>query len=84
MQGEDGLPRDVARFPVPRLEPRGGFRVDPALVYALTRLESNFNRGVVSRAGARGLMQLMPVTAGYIGNDRSLAGAAPAVCAIRG
>ncbi|HKM64931.1 MAG TPA: lytic transglycosylase domain-containing protein [Acidisphaera sp.] len=78
VQGEDGLSRDLTRFPVPRLEPRGGFRVDPPLVYALTRLESNFNPGVVSRAGARGLMQLMPVTAGYIGNDRSLAGAGAA------
>jgi soluble lytic murein transglycosylase len=74
-EGEDGLKRDLTRFPIPRLEPHGGFRVDPSLVYALTRLESNFDPGVVSHAGARGLMQLMPVTAGYIGNDRSLAGA---------
>ena len=51
---------------MPRLRPRGGFLVDRALVYALTRLESNFDAGAVSAAGARGLMQLMPVTAGYI------------------
>jgi hypothetical protein len=75
VQGADGRPRDNARFPIPRLVPRGGFRVDPALVYALARLESNFDPSVVSPAGARGLMQLMPVTAGYIGNDPSLAGA---------
>jgi soluble lytic murein transglycosylase-like protein len=62
----DGRPRDDARFPLPKLRPRGGFRVDPALVYALTRLESNFDPAAVSAAGARGLMQLMPVTAGYV------------------
>ncbi len=65
-QDVDGRPRDAARFPVPKLRPRGGFLVDRALVYALTRLESNFDAGAVSAAGARGLMQLMPVTAGYI------------------
>ncbi len=74
-QGIDGHPHDQSRFPIPRLAPRGGFRLDPALVYAVTRLESNFDPSVVSGAGARGLMQLMPVTAGYIGNDPSLAGA---------
>jgi soluble lytic murein transglycosylase-like protein len=73
-QGIDGRPHDPFRFPVPRLSPRGGFRLDPALVYAVTRLESNFDTSVVSGAGARGLMQLMPVTAGYISNDPTLAG----------
>ncbi len=68
-QDLDGRPRDSARFPVPRLRPRGGFLVDRALVYALTRLESNFDAGAVSAAGARGLMQIMPVTAGYISGD---------------
>jgi soluble lytic murein transglycosylase-like protein len=73
VQTEDGRPRDYARFPVPHLSPRNGFRVDPALVYALTRLESNFNAATVSSAGARGLMQLMPATAAEISGDRSLA-----------
>ncbi|MBV8526636.1 MAG: lytic transglycosylase domain-containing protein [Acetobacteraceae bacterium] len=73
-QSADGRPRDFARFPVPRLAPRGGFQVDPALVYGLTRVESNFEPSAVSRMGARGLMQLMPVTAGYIANDRALTG----------
>lgn len=62
------LPQDslYLRLPTTRLRPRGGFRVDPALVYAMTRLESNFDPKAVSRAGARGLMQLMPGTAGFV------------------
>ncbi len=60
--------------PMPRLQPRGGFRIDPALVYALTRLESNFNAMAVSPAGAHGLMQIMPITARYIAGKANLAG----------
>jgi soluble lytic murein transglycosylase len=66
VQVADGQPRDELRFPVPKLKPRGGFRVDPALIYALTQLESNFDTTAVSPMGARGLMQIMPVTAQYI------------------
>jgi len=48
------------------LRPRGGFKLDPALVYAVAHVESNFAAGVVSGAGANGLMQLMPVAAAAI------------------
>ncbi len=54
IEASDGRPHDDARFPIPRLRPAGGFRMDPALVYALTRLESNFDPDAVSAAGARG------------------------------
>jgi len=67
--------RDSRRYPLPELLPPGGFRLDPALVYALALQESRFNPNAVSPAGARGLLQIMPATASYVANDPSLRGA---------
>jgi soluble lytic murein transglycosylase-like protein len=66
VQSADGRARVGTRFAVPRLRPAGGFTVDPAMIYALARIESNFNSAMVSPAGARGLMQIMPATARFI------------------
>jgi soluble lytic murein transglycosylase len=49
-----------AGWPLLRIESAGP---EIALVHALVRQESNFQVDAMSRAGARGLMQLMPATA---------------------
>jgi soluble lytic murein transglycosylase-like protein len=60
-----------ADLPVPILRPRGGYRLNPALVYAVARVESNFDTAAASGAGAQGLMQLMPVATGALGRPVS-------------
>jgi LysM repeat protein len=42
------------------------YGVDPRLVRALAWFESGFNNGVVSRAGAQGVMQVTPATWAYV------------------
>ena len=62
----DGGGFEAASYPVPYWRPDGGFTVDPALLFALARQESRFDPEAVSRAGARGLMQVMPATARHV------------------
>lgn len=62
--------RARALYPVPSWRPRDGFSVDRALIFALMRQESAFHARARSRAGARGLMQLMPGTASYVEKRR--------------
>lgn len=61
-------------YPVPGWRPDGGFTLDPALLFAITRQESNFAPGAEGRRGARGLMQIMPATASFISHDKALRG----------
>lgn len=78
--GHYGPSRDqssaMARYPMPNWEPTGGWRVPPALVYAHTLQESSFKTDVISSAGARGLMQVRPGTAGDFARARGIGFAA--------
>ena len=47
------------------------YEVDPALVRAIIMAESSYNPKAVSKKGAKGLMQLMPKTAEYLGVEDS-------------
>lgn len=60
-------------YPVPGVEPDGGYMLDRALVLAFMRAESKFDPAATSPAGARGLMQIMPKTAVHLTGDRTLA-----------
>ena len=50
--------------------PSADYKVDKALIFALIRQESRFKARAKSRAGARGLMQIMPATAAFVSGDR--------------
>ncbi len=61
-------------FPMPRYMPPGGYSVDPCLVLAFARTESRFEARAVSKAGARGVMQIMPGTAQHVDDSLSARG----------
>ncbi|WP_189486872.1 lytic transglycosylase domain-containing protein [Asticcacaulis endophyticus] len=63
---------DSSSYLQPDYEPKGGFAIDKALVFAIARKESKFNPKAQSYAGAYGLMQLMPATAALVTGDKKL------------
>ncbi|MFT5181421.1 MAG: soluble lytic murein transglycosylase [Alphaproteobacteria bacterium] len=70
----DDSTRNAALYPLPDWDLDDAFTIDRALIYAFVRQESAFNERAQSRAGARGLMQLMPRTASFVAGQRSLRG----------
>lgn len=70
--GTNSADKAIGQFPIPGFAPRGGFRLDKALILAIIRQESRFNPRAVSRSNARGLMQLLPSTAAWITGDAGL------------
>ena len=58
------------RYPTPSWRPTRGWRVERALAVAHALQESNFRADAVSPAGARGLMQVRPGTAGDMARAR--------------
>ncbi len=69
-------PEPAGRYPTPKWAPSNGWQIDPALVYAHTLQESAFRARVVSSAGARGLMQIVPAAARDHAGDLGVAGTA--------
>jgi soluble lytic murein transglycosylase len=53
-------------YPVLRVPP------EPAFLLGIARQESEFNPNIVSGAGARGLLQVMPITANHVCKDYKL------------
>ncbi len=68
-----GMPVQTLAYPTAAI-PSGAKtpRVEKSVVYAVARQESAFNPGAISRAGARGLLQLMPTTARQVAKSLGL------------
>ncbi|HSG05735.1 MAG TPA: transglycosylase SLT domain-containing protein, partial [Nitrospiria bacterium] len=76
--GGSGVPERFWRLAFPSAQVLDTFEhypvegIDPYLASAVAREESAYNAAVVSRAGAIGLMQLMPYTAREVARDLGL------------
>lgn len=56
----------------PRMQVPEGQQTNWTIIHAITRQESQFDRAIISRADARGLMQLMPATAAEVAGKMGL------------
>ncbi len=76
--GRDGVALIEAGWPVAATVPADA-GTEPALALGIMRQESNFDPSVVSRSGARGLMQLMPPTAAQVARRLGVQANVPAL-----
>lgn len=65
-----GLETGAGFCPTAPFAPDDGYRLDRAIVLAVTRQESRFDPEAVSRSNAQGLMQLLPSTADHVAGGR--------------
>jgi len=65
------IARDINKFDPIITKSAQKHGMDPALIKAVIKAESNFNHKAVSPKGAQGLMQLMPATASSLQVDDS-------------
>ncbi|MEL6297132.1 MAG: lytic transglycosylase domain-containing protein [Pseudomonadota bacterium] len=63
-----GFPHYIYSYPIHRLPAFDPLRAPPAseLLLGIARQESEFNTRIVSRVGARGVLQVMPITARHV------------------
>ncbi len=76
--GREGVALLISGWPAPAEIPANS-GAEPALALGVMRQESNFDPVVVSTAGARGLMQLMPATATQVARKLGLPASLPAL-----
>ncbi len=68
-----GMPVETLAFPTSAIPDSAKMpKVEKSVVYAIARQESAFNPEAISRAGARGLLQLMPTTARHVAKTLGL------------
>lgn len=50
------------------------YNVDPYLIASVIRVESKYNKNALSHKGARGLMQILPITGNWAAGDIGISG----------